>query len=41
MKLLAVSGYAQNGDVERALDAGFDGHLAKPFRIEDIERLLG
>jgi PAS domain S-box-containing protein len=41
MQLFAVSGYAQPEDVNKAIEAGFDGHLAKPLRIEDVERLLG
>jgi signal transduction histidine kinase len=40
MQLFALSGYAQPEDVRSAVEAGFDGHLAKPARIEDIERLL-
>jgi CheY-like chemotaxis protein len=28
--LVAISGYAQPEDVRRALEAGFDRHLAKP-----------
>ena len=40
MRLVAVSGYAQPGDVRRALDAGFDRHLAKPADVAEIERLL-
>ena len=40
LMLVAVSGYAQPEDVKRALEAGFDRHLAKPARVEDIERLL-
>jgi PAS domain S-box-containing protein len=39
-QLIAVSGYAQPEDVERAIEAGFDGHLAKPCDPEQIERLL-
>ena len=39
-QLLAVSGYAQPEDVKRALAAGFDGHIAKPFDARQIERLL-
>ena len=38
--LIAVTGYAQPEDVKRALDAGFDGHVAKPCDPEKIERLL-
>jgi CheY-like chemotaxis protein len=40
LRLIAVSGYAQPEDVRRALEAGFDGHVAKPCSAEDIERLL-
>jgi PAS domain S-box-containing protein len=40
MQLIAVSGYAQPEDVKQAIDAGFDGHLAKPCDAEEIERLL-
>ena len=38
--LVAISGYAQPEDVRRALEAGFDHHLAKPPRLVDVERLL-
>jgi PAS domain S-box-containing protein len=39
-RLIALSGYAQPEDVKKALDAGFDAHLAKPPSLDDIERLL-
>jgi PAS domain S-box-containing protein len=41
MLLIAVSGYAQSEDVKMAVEAGFDGHVAKPCDPEQIERLLG
>jgi CheY-like chemotaxis protein len=41
MQLFAVSGYAHPTDVQRAIEAGFDGHVAKPCSLEQIERLLG
>jgi CheY-like chemotaxis protein len=40
MRLVAVSGYAQPEDVEKAVGAGFDEHIAKPCDIVVIERLL-
>jgi PAS domain S-box-containing protein len=40
MQLYAVTGYAQAADVQRALEAGFDGHVAKPMDLAIIERLL-
>jgi len=40
IRLIAVSGYAGHEDVSRAVDAGFDEHVAKPCGPEQIERLL-
>jgi CheY-like chemotaxis protein len=36
IRLVAVTGYGQPDDVRRALDAGFDRHLKKPVRLEDL-----
>jgi len=38
--LVALSGYAQAEDVERARAAGFDEHLAKPPNMEKVQRML-
>ncbi|HEX5060346.1 MAG TPA: ATP-binding protein [Kofleriaceae bacterium] len=38
--LVALSGYARAEDVRRAKAAGFDRHLAKPARLDQIDRLL-
>jgi CheY-like chemotaxis protein len=38
--LVAVSGYAQPEDVQRALAAGFDAHLAKPPSLNLLRALL-
>jgi signal transduction histidine kinase len=40
VKLLAVTGYGQQGDRQRSLEAGFDQHLVKPIDLETLERLL-
>jgi CheY-like chemotaxis protein len=40
MQLFAVSGYAQPEDVKRAVEAGFDAHVAKPPDIRELERLI-
>jgi len=40
MLLIAVSGYAQPEDVKQAVEAGFDGHVAKPCDPAQIERML-
>jgi signal transduction histidine kinase len=39
--LVAMTGYALPEDRRRALEAGFVHHLAKPIRIEDLERVIG
>jgi CheY-like chemotaxis protein len=41
MLLIAVSGYAQPEDVRKAVEAGFDAHVAKPCDPQEIVRLLG
>ncbi|MGC1951492.1 MAG: hypothetical protein WA970_02675 [Gammaproteobacteria bacterium] len=38
--LIAVSGYAQDGDRARSAAAGIDHHLVKPVAIETLQRLL-
>ncbi|HTM46778.1 MAG TPA: ATP-binding protein [Polyangiaceae bacterium] len=38
--LIAVSGYRRPEDMERAFRVGFDQHLAKPPRIEELEHLI-
>jgi CheY-like chemotaxis protein len=40
VRLVAMSGYAQPEDRERAFAAGFDDHLAKPANIDAIERAV-
>jgi two-component system CheB/CheR fusion protein len=40
-RLIALSGYGQDSDVQRALDAGFDQHLTKPPDLERLEQVLG
>jgi len=40
VRLIAVTGYAQLEDLERAAAAGFDGHVAKPADPVMIQRLL-
>jgi signal transduction histidine kinase/ActR/RegA family two-component response regulator len=40
MRLVAVTGYGQAQDRERAKAAGFDAHLVKPFSYDELARIL-
>jgi signal transduction histidine kinase/CheY-like chemotaxis protein len=39
--LVALTGYAQEEDRQRAQQAGFDAHLPKPVELEELNRVLG
>jgi CheY-like chemotaxis protein len=39
-RLVALTGYAQPDDVQRAAAAGFDQHLAKPASFATLEEVL-
>jgi signal transduction histidine kinase len=38
--LVALTGYGQASDIEQAQQAGFDAHLLKPARLDDVLKLL-
>jgi CheY-like chemotaxis protein len=38
--LVALTGYALPEDLQRALEAGFDQHLAKPPDLDRLEQIL-
>ena len=40
MLLVALTGYGQDGDRQRALDAGFDVHLTKPLAPEQVVAVI-
>jgi len=40
MLLVAMTGYGQRSDRQRAREAGFDHHLVKPVKLDDLERVL-
>ena len=40
-RLIALSGYAQPEGVERAREAGFDEHVAKPPPLDRLNALIG
>jgi CheY-like chemotaxis protein len=39
-RLVALSGYGQDSDIQAALEAGFDEHLTKPPDPDRLEQLL-
>ncbi len=41
LRLVAVTGYGQAEDRQRAAAAGFDDHLIKPADLQALERILG
>jgi signal transduction histidine kinase/CheY-like chemotaxis protein len=40
VRLVALTGYGQASDRDRAFAAGFDAHVVKPLRIEVVETIL-
>lgn len=40
IRLIALTGYGQNEDRERALQAGFDAHMGKPIDFPRLKQLL-
>ncbi len=40
VRLIALTGYGQRDDIERARAAGFDAHLIKPVDLAALDRLL-
>ena len=39
-RLIALTGHSQPEDRQRALEAGFDAHLAKPVDLDELQRIL-
>lgn len=37
---IAISGFGNNGDIERSLQAGFSEHLIKPIKLHDLEAAI-
>jgi hypothetical protein len=37
---IAISGFGNNGDIERSLQAGFSEHLIKPIKLDDLEAAI-
>ncbi len=40
MRIIALTGWGQDGDRDRSRDAGCDGHLVKPVNLADLQKLL-
>jgi PAS domain S-box-containing protein len=40
LRLVAITGYGQDADRERAKDAGFEHHLVKPIDLPRLERVI-
>jgi CheY-like chemotaxis protein len=40
MILIAVTGWGQEQDRQQTKEAGFDGHLVKPVKHDDIVKVL-
>ena len=40
-RIIAVTGYGQDADRQRASDAGFDAHLVKPVTMDVLIDALG
>jgi hypothetical protein len=38
--MVALTGYGQEEDRQRAMEAGFDAHLTKPADLDALRRLL-
>jgi len=38
--LIALTGYSQTTDIQKALDAGFDAFLVKPASLDELDRIL-
>jgi PAS domain S-box-containing protein len=38
--LIALTGYGQDDDVRRSLDAGFNAHVIKPVKLETLNKLI-
>jgi CheY-like chemotaxis protein len=40
VRVVALTGWGQEGDRERSRDAGCDAHLVKPVGLSELEKLL-
>ncbi len=40
MRLIALTGYGRDVDIDLAREAGFDAHLIKPYEFNELEKLM-
>jgi CheY-like chemotaxis protein len=40
MRLVALTGYVHPADILLAREAGFDAHLTKPYKLDELKQLL-
>lgn len=38
---VALTGYGEPEDIEKALDSGFDAHITKPIELDELEHIFG
>lgn len=41
IKLIALTGWGQEGDRQRTLEHGFDHHLVKPLTLQELDAIIG
>ncbi len=39
-RIIALTGYGRETDIERALQAGFDAHVTKPYDLDKLEKTM-